>query len=234
LKAEQVLQTYDEAYARAYDGSFLTDPNSFNKTAAELAILRDIFASKEERPRWLDVACGTGYMLSQFSDLPRTGLDLSPAMLHLARSKNPGIRLIEGNYRDRSLIEAGQFDVVSSMWWAYSFAESIDEIQRLIDNLWHWLAAGGVCFMPICEPAKNLYGGQTQLPYVVTENAPVYGGQILLTAVMWSWIEPSGKRHDNMLVPQVDYMVEMFRTRFSSVEVREYAEGYYRAIIAIK
>lgn len=234
MKTEQVLQTYDDAYARAYDGSFLTDVHSAHKTAAELALLRGVFASHGGRPRWLDVACGTGYVLSQFPDLPRAGLDLSPAMLALARGKNPGIPLIQGNYRDRSLVEPGQWDVISSMWWAYSFAESLDEIQQLIDNLWHWLAPGGTCVMPICEPAKNLYSGQTQLPYVATEDAPVYGGRILVTAVMWSWIEPSGKRHDNMLVPQVETMVQMFRTRFASVEVREYAEGYYRAVIARK
>lgn len=55
-----------------------------------------------------------------------------------------------------------------------------------------------------------------------------------MTAVLWSWIEAIGKRHDNMLVSQIEYMVDIFETYFEFVEVLEYAGGYYRAILAIK
>lgn len=234
MKTEQVLETYDDAYAQAYDETFLVDIHSQNKTASELEILRNIFNEKGQAVQWLDVACGTGYVLSQFSKVERTGFDLSPAMLKIARRKNPDIPLIQGDFRNNSLFEKGQWDVISSMWWAYSFVESISEIDQLIQNISDWLTDDGVCFMPICEPAKNLYNGEIKIPYVAVENAPAYGGKILVTAVLWSWIEASGKRHDNMLVPQIEYMVEMFKNHFEFVEVREYADGYYRAIIARK
>jgi SAM-dependent methyltransferase len=234
MKIEQVLETYDEAYAEAYNQAFITDIHSQTKTQHELKILTQLLSEKGTEARWLDVACGTGYYLSCFPEIQRSGLDISPAMLNITRRKNPNIPLIPGNFRDKSLVEKGEWDVISSMWWAYSFAESISEIETLIENIFDWLTDDGVCFMPICNPAKNLYSGQTTIPYVATEDAPAYGGKILVTGVIWSWIEASGKRHDNMLVPQMEYMVELFKKHFQSVEIVEYANGYYWGILAAK
>ncbi|BAY61814.1 methyltransferase, UbiE/COQ5 family protein [Calothrix brevissima NIES-22] len=234
MKIEQVLETYDEAYAEAYNNTFLTDIHSQTKTKHELKILTHLLSEKGTEARWLDVACGTGYYLSCFPEIQRAGLDISPAMLNIARRKNPEIPLIQGNFRDKSLVKKGEWDIISSMWWAYSFAESISEIEILIANIFDWLTDDGVCFMPICNPAKNLYSGQTNIPYVACENAPAYGGKILVTAVIWSWIESNGKRHDNMLVPQMEYMVEMFKKHFSTVEIVEYANGFYWGILAAK
>jgi SAM-dependent methyltransferase len=234
MKREQVLETYDEAYAQAYEEAFLVDIHSQHKTACEIEILTKILGEKGKTARWLDVACGTGYFLSCFPEVERAGLDLSPAMLQVARRKNPDIPLIQGDFRDKLLVGKGEWDVISSMWWAYSFVETISEIEQLIENISDWLTDDGVCFMPICEPAKNLYSGEIEIPYVVTEDAPAYGGKILVTAVTWSWIQPNGKRHDNMLVPQKEYMLEIFQKHFATVEHIEYANGYYRGIIARK
>ncbi|AFZ59054.1 class I SAM-dependent methyltransferase [Anabaena cylindrica FACHB-243] len=234
MKIEQVLETYDEVYAEAYNEAFLTDIHSQTKTKHELKILTQLLSEKGTEARWLDVACGTGYYLSCFPEVKKAGLDISPAMLNISRRKNPDIPLIQGNFRDKSLFKKGEWDVISSMWWAYSFAESISEIETLIENICHWLTDDGFCFMPICNPSKNLYSGQTNVPYVATEDAPAYGGKILVTGVIWSWIEASGKRHDNMLVPQMEYMVELFKKYFQSVEIVEYANGYYWGILAAK
>jgi SAM-dependent methyltransferase len=234
MKIEQVLETYNEAYAEAYDSAFITDIHSQTKTKHELEILTQLLSEKGTEARWLDVACGTGYYLSCFPEIHRAGLDISPAMINIAKRKNSDIPLIQGNFRDKSLVKKGEWDVISSMWWAYSFAESISEIETLIENIFDWLTDDGVCFMPICHPAKNLYSGQTNLPYVATEDAPAYGGKILVTGVIWSWIEASGKRHDNMLVPQMEYMVELFKKHFQTVEIVEYVNGYNWGILAAK
>ncbi|MBD2186080.1 class I SAM-dependent methyltransferase [Planktothrix sp. FACHB-1355] len=234
MKIEQVLETYDEAYAEAYNQKFLTDIHSQTKTASELQILTELLREKGSTVRWLDVACGTGYYLSCFPEVQRAGLDISQAMLNIAKIKNPNIPLIQGNFRDKSLINKGEWDVISSMWWAYSFAESISEIELLIENISDWLTDDGVCFMPICEPSKNLYSDPTKVPYVAFEDAPAYGGKILVTGVMWSWIQPNGKRHDNMLVPQIEYMIELFKKHFQTVESIEYAKGFYWGILAAK
>ena len=48
----------------------------------ELALLRGLLTPGVT---WLDVACGTGYFLRHFPEVERAGVDLSPAMLRLAR-----------------------------------------------------------------------------------------------------------------------------------------------------
>lgn len=120
--------------------------------------------------------CRTGYYLSCYPEVERAGLDLSPAMLEIARRKNPDTPLIEGNFKDRSLVEAGKWDVITSMWWAYGLVESVADIEDLVANLHHWLAEDGVCFVPICNPGRNLHAGRHEVPYVATENAAVCGG----------------------------------------------------------
>ncbi|MHC5820258.1 MAG: methyltransferase domain-containing protein [Nostoc sp.] len=42
-----------------------------------------------EGAKWLEVACGTGYFLSCFPEIERAGLDISPAMLKVAKQANP-------------------------------------------------------------------------------------------------------------------------------------------------
>ncbi|BAQ61783.1 hypothetical protein GM3708_2189 [Geminocystis sp. NIES-3708] len=108
-------------------------------------------------------------------------------------------------------------------------------MKQFISNVSYWLSDDGIFFIPIAE-FKNLVNGtqynDIEFPFIITDNAPVYGGQILATAFMWSWVEPSGKRHDNMLVSQVEIMIEMFNKYFQSVELIEYANGYYKGIVA--
>jgi SAM-dependent methyltransferase len=235
MKIEELRQTYDRDYAESYDQTFLIDANSQAKTAAELEILRKILGEKGNNVRWLDVACGTGHILSCFPELPnRAGFDISPAMLDMAKRKNPGIALTLGDFRDPALFGKRRWDVISSMWWAYSYADSMGEIEQLVENISEGLSDDGVCFMPICDASTNLCLGTVKIPYVAFEDAPTYGGRILLTGVTWSWIQPNGKRHEHMLVPQVEQMVEMFEKRFQSVEVIEYIQYSFRGIIARK
>jgi hypothetical protein len=46
-------------------------------------------------------------------------------------------------------------------------------------------------------------------------------GRIMITGITWTWIQENGKRHDNMVSPQVDHLVGMFERHFPSVEVVE-------------
>jgi ubiquinone/menaquinone biosynthesis C-methylase UbiE len=234
MKPEDVLETYDRDYAERYDRTFLVqDPHSQEKLRCELEILERLLAERGDATRWADVACGTGHVLSRFPNVQRTGLDLSPAMLEVARRKLSDVPLVRGDFRDPTHLPVGGFDVISSMWWAYSLVDSISDIHTLVGNLARWLSDDGVCFMPIGEPSRNLYGGEIPIPYVATEDAPIYGGRIRVTAVLWSWTESDGKRHDNMIIPQVEYMQELFAEHFASVEIIPYFHAY-RAIVARK
>ena len=167
--------------------------------------------------RWLDVACGTGYFLSRFPGVPRAGLDLSPAMLTVARESNPDALFFrEGDFTDECPEWDGAWSVVTSLWYSYGLVESMEAVRTVVRNLARWTADDGVCFVPVFEPA-NL-GRGIKLPYALRQ-AGFPPETLLITGVTWSWIEASGKRHDDMVAPQMDYMVSLFSEYFDSVKV---------------
>ncbi|MGC2289138.1 MAG: class I SAM-dependent methyltransferase [Thermoplasmata archaeon] len=92
---------------------------------------------------WLDVACGTGRHLQY---LPRpfrgTGVDLSPAMLRVARRRAPRARLIRG---DMQRFHLGQeYDVISCLFSAIGYVRTRDGLRRTLTNFARHLKPGGV------------------------------------------------------------------------------------------
>ena len=213
MKLDDILTTYDARYAAVYDDTFLADAWTKRSVEFQLELLRHHLSGART---WVDVACGTGYVLSQFPGIERAGLDLSPDMLAKAKARNPGVTFVQGDYREPRPDWNDRWDVVSCMWWAYCFAETMNDIQRLIAQLADWTSPQGVCFLPLCNPQKfDLHN--TRIPYI-DSRVP---GRCMITGVTWSWIQENGKRHDDMLSPQVDHMIAMFRQHFAEVEVVE-------------
>src|SRR4051794_13492259 len=81
MKREEIGRLYDHEYAASYDEKFLLSPLHISDTRHEVELLRSFLTPQVT---WLDVACGTGYFLRQFPEIPRAGIDLSPAMLERA------------------------------------------------------------------------------------------------------------------------------------------------------
>jgi SAM-dependent methyltransferase len=170
---------------------------------------------------WLDVACGTGYFLRHFQDVERAGIDLSPAMLLLARQGNPTIELREHDYREPIPEWANRWGLVSCMWYAYGFTETVAELDRLAANLWSWTALNGCCFVPLADP--RLITG-VNLPYQApTHNA----GRVMITGILWSYIEDDiGAAHAHLLAPNLEFMVELFRQYFERVDILRYPPAF--------
>lgn len=209
MTRDEVLSLYDRRYAATYDAKFLHREHYREATAFELAWLRERL---QPGMRWLDVACGTGWFLSQFPEVPRCGLDLAPAMLEHARRRNPGIELIEGDFRDPHDTLRGKWDLVTSMWWAYVYAGSVAAVDRLIRNLARWTAEGGSCFFPICDPEELC---QTTLPTQL--------GGSELTAIVWDWTdEICGTRHEGLISPHLQHLTRVFASSFETVDVIDY------------
>lgn len=218
MKRRDVISLYDRDYAAAYDESFLRSPLTLSDSEHELALLRQLLAPGTS---WLDVACGTGYFLRHFPGVERAGLDLSPSMLAIARAANPGVSFVERDFCLPMPEWEGRWGLVSCMWYAYGFVESIDELMRLIANLAAWTAPDGTCFVPLADP--RLIAG-VNLPYHAhTLNA----GKVTITGIMWSYDEDDGRKvHTHLIAPNVEFMVEQFNHYFDEVSIHRYPPAF--------
>ena len=218
----RVLATYDEEYARAYDARFILDDHYRGKTRFEVETLRALLATHQP---WLDVACGTGYFLGRFPEARRAGLDLSPAMLEIARQANPDAMFLRrGSFCDSVPEWDGVWGLVSCMWYSYGYASSMDALRTLVRNLANWTSSDGVCFVPICDP-ENL-GRGIRVPYR-HRNSGFPPASLLITGLTWTWSEPSGQVHPDMVAPPVDSMVALFAERFAVVDVVRYPSFHW-------
>lgn len=84
----------------------------------ERAILTDVVEQRfEGRPfRHLDVACGTGRILAHVRGLSRhsVGIDISPSMLHTARTRTKNAAVVRGDFAAANPPFANKFDLITS------------------------------------------------------------------------------------------------------------------------
>lgn len=234
MNRDEVLAVYGEDdFAEAYDERFLLAPWPKHGADAEVAMLAELFATFDE-PRWVDLCCGTGYFLSQFPDVDRAGLDLSPAMLTQAQAANEGVPFRNADVCDDIPEWHGQWSVVSCMWMAYCYLESMPEVERLVANMISYTAEGGAAFLPSVIDLEDLRP-HTQVPY--EEFPDVWGGRIALTGYNWTWEEPNGNVNTNMMAVHVGHFVRLLEPHFEKVEVVRYplfAPGFVsrKAVVA--
>lgn len=217
MNREQALATYNDAeYVRRYDDTYHLSEECKIGSDHEIEILSRLLVPGGQ---WLDVACGTGYALSRFPGVSRAGLDLAPVMLDVARQANPDALFFrEGDFLQAVPEWCGQWSLVTCMWYAYCLVESMTEVERLVTNLADWTSDEGACFVPLCDPAQ--FAADVRLPYVTAQGS--YGGNLLITGVIWTYVEASGVRHENIIAPQLEHIIAMFGRHFDDVEVIEY------------
>ncbi|HEX6489193.1 MAG TPA: class I SAM-dependent methyltransferase [Candidatus Dormibacteraeota bacterium] len=91
----------------------------------------------------LEVGCGTGIRLANLrAQFSVEGVDLSPAMLRVARRRLPGVRLHQGDFTAFKLRR--RFDVVACLFSGIAYARTVARLRRAIRNLADHLAPGGV------------------------------------------------------------------------------------------
>jgi SAM-dependent methyltransferase len=95
----------------------------------------------------LDVACGTGQHLRYFEQFERSGIDLDPQLLAIAREKLPGVNLIEA---DMAAFNLGrQFDVVVCLFGAIGYVVTLERLNAAVLCMGKHVAPGGLL---IVEP----------------------------------------------------------------------------------
>jgi len=107
--------------------------------------IADFLASDENDITVLDLACGTGnYLFSQIREYPDErikwiGLDQSPQMLAVARSKGMDAQFIQGDACHLPL-ESGSIDYVKNRFAFHHFTEK----QKAIDEMFRVLKTNGL------------------------------------------------------------------------------------------
>jgi SAM-dependent methyltransferase len=137
---------YQEHYALFYDGMRAALEPSMHRNGANRfsARVRDrIDRYMPEASSLLELGCGTGTVLAGLQDLPSlTGLDLSPWMLSIARTKVPAATFIEGDMAAFDLRR--QFDVVICVFDTLNHLTSFDQWISLFDCACAHLVDGGI------------------------------------------------------------------------------------------
>jgi 2-polyprenyl-3-methyl-5-hydroxy-6-metoxy-1,4-benzoquinol methylase len=124
------------------------------------AIVAYLASLRLERPRILDVGCGTGVYtkaLARFG--PTTGLDLSPAAIDVARSELPGIEFLAGNMYDYPFRDA--YDVIV----AQEVFDHVQDQATFVERAAGLLGAGGYLILSctnrfVLERARDLFPPQ--------------------------------------------------------------------------
>jgi SAM-dependent methyltransferase len=215
MRRDEVLALYDADYAGAYDQRFLLADHSAPNARRELELIAGLLAA--DGASWLDVGCGTGWFLAQFPGVKRAGLDLSAAMLELARERSPEADFRQGDFREPVPEWRGAWSLVSCMWAAYAYVDAIGEVETLVANMREWTAPGGSMLIPIIDlPDLRNFD-------VTYRESTYFSGEVWVNGVIWSWTdEISGKLHRNLLAPHTDQFIEWLAPWFEEIRVVPY------------
>jgi len=131
--------------ARIYD--LLYVGSGIKDYPAESAELDRIIREANPTARTLlDVACGTGAHLVELRRWYSVqGVDLSPAMLAVARGRLPGVPLAEADMRTLDLGQS--FDVVTCLFSSIGYITDPSEMRSAIAHIAAHVAPGGVLIL---------------------------------------------------------------------------------------
>jgi len=131
--------------AQIYDALY-----GFKNYEAEATRLHQIITEKKTSPgnALLDVACGTGSHLAFLRKYYSVeGLDYTPEMLEVARSRLPAVTFYLGDMRSFDL--GCRFDVVTCLFSSIGYLKNVRDLRAAVVNLARHLNTGGVL---IIEP----------------------------------------------------------------------------------
>jgi SAM-dependent methyltransferase len=160
-------------WARYYDAVY-----SWRDYAAEVAYLQPLLKGAV-----LDVACGTGThiaLLAQHHEF--TGVDIDLEMLAIARSKNPGVRFVQGDMATFNLERT--FDTVTCLFSSIGYMSDEGRLKSAIANFARHCASGGSVliepwilrerFQPAALPEAHVGEGEdfrvTRMGWAVAKN----------------------------------------------------------------
>ncbi len=133
---------YGPGMAEIYELLHAARGKDYRTEAATVAGL--VRARNGQAASLLDVACGTGAHLRHFADLfdKVEGLELSEAMLAMARTAVPAAVLHGGDMRDLALNRS--YDVITCMFGSIAYLKDVAELTSTLRSFADHLTPGGV------------------------------------------------------------------------------------------
>lgn len=141
------MEIYED-YPRVYDKLY-EDMKDYRWEAGQV-----LNAVTVDDGRLVNFGCGTGlhdqYFVKEFDVV---GVDVSDAMLDVAREKNPRARYVQGEITSVSL--PGEFDVAVSLFGVLSYLDTNQAFEEAIGNMSDCLGDDGVLVIDYLEPRRK-------------------------------------------------------------------------------
>lgn len=136
----------------------------------------------------LDLGCGTGRHIEELAGrgYRATGIDVSPALVDIARRRNPGERIEVADLRSYSLGES--FDLAIALFGVLDYLPGISDVRRGLRQTAMHLRTGGMLYAVVSR------AGAMQPEKQFVEVALEDGSQLL------RWTSPSEYDHDRGVV----------------------------------
>lgn len=146
-----------ELSARLYDEIY-----GVERYARQAAAVRAYLAQKHSSARtMLEIGCGTGGHLAYFRDsFSVTGIDLSAAMLAVAREKLPDVPLYQADMRTLEL--STRFDVVTCLFSSIAYVRSCAELNATVARLAAHLNPAGLLIIEPWFTPEQWYPGRVR------------------------------------------------------------------------
>lgn len=169
-----------EHSAAAYEVLHAARGKDYGREAGE--VVARVRRHRPEAESLLDVACGTGRHLAAFAGLgfDVEGLELSEAMLAVARGRLPGIPLHQGDMRTFRLDR--RFDAVVCLFSAIGYMTTLDDLAAAVTTMGDHVMDGGVLVVEPWFRPEDWHDGS-----VFSESAK--DGDLAVARVSRSWRE---------------------------------------------
>lgn len=172
--------------------------------------------------RVLDVPCGTGRHAVALAErgFLVAGLDISDAVLAVAREAGPSLDLRRGDMRDLPWPDRS-FDAVINLWTAFGYFESQDEDERVLAEFARVLAADGTLILDTVNQTAFVRGFQKQtfeeldgVLYLQEHDYDILSGR---SRARWTFVRDGNRRvlaFDHRLYTTPEYVAMLDRAGF--------------------
>lgn len=206
MEREQLLRTYNQKYAATYDSRWIVPRPVKNQFEARLVGQELLSATS-----WIDVGCGTGWMLDHMSryDVTSVGLELSPAMADRARRRCPHAQIVLGDATQRDAVSR-TWGLVTCFWGAYGLQPSMSDVHQFLDNLVAWLEPGRRGLLTVIAP------------HLMLQRRPVGVVPANTSFTSWSYVEHDDETHSDVFAPTCAAIQDWFERAGAACEWIDY------------